>query len=43
MSNGIIQFYEEVIKGEIKKLVVGSVEQTLNELLKKEKLTQATR
>ena len=34
MSNNIVQFNEEIIKGQIKKLVRGSVEETLNELLK---------
>ena len=33
MSNNIVQFNEEIIKGQIKELVRGSVEQTLNELL----------
>ena len=43
MSKKILQLNEEVIKGEIKKLVRGSVEETLNELLEAEaeKLTQA--
>ena len=41
MSEKIIQLNEEVIKGQIKELVCGSVEKTLNELLetKAEKLT----
>jgi hypothetical protein len=45
MSEKIVQLNEEVIKGQIKKLVRGSVEETLNELLKKEaeSLTQAAR
>lgn len=45
MSKKIVQLNEEVIKGEIKELVRGSVEETLNELLEQEaeKLTQATR
>ena len=45
MSNNIIQFNEEIIKGQIKELVRGSVEETLNELLdaEAEKLTQAAR
>ena len=46
MSEKIVQLNEEVIKGQIKELVRGSVEETLNELLKKqeaEKLTQAAR
>lgn len=45
MSEKIVQFNEDVIKGQIKKLVRGSVEETLNELLEAEadKLTQAAR
>ena len=45
MSNNIVQFNEELIKGQIKELVRGSVEETLNELLEAEaeKLTQAAR
>ena len=45
MSNNIVQFNEEIIKGQIKELVRGSVEETLNELLEAEaeKLTQASR
>ena len=45
MSNNIIQFNEEIIKGQIKELVRSSVEETLNELLEAEaeKLTQAAR
>ena len=45
MSNNIIQFNEEIIKGQLKELVRGSVEETLNELLEAEaeKLTQAAR
>ena len=45
MSNNIVQFNEEIIKGQIKELVRGSVEETLNELLdaEAEKLTQAVR
>ena len=41
----IVQLNEEVIKGQIKELVRGSVEETLNELLEAEaeKLTQAAR
>ena len=40
-----IQLNEEVIKGQLKELVSGSVEETLNELLESEaeKLTQAAR
>ena len=43
MSNNIVQFNEEIIKEQIKELVRGSVEETLNELLEAEaeKLTQA--
>ena len=43
MSSNIVQFNEEIIKGQIKELVRGSVEETLNELLEAEaqKLTQA--
>ena len=45
MSNNIVQFNEEIIKSQIKELVRGSVEETLNELLEAEaeKLTQAAR
>ena len=45
MSNNIVQFNEEIIKGQIKELVRGSVEETLTELLEAEaeKLTQAAR
>ena len=45
MSNNIVQFNEEIIKGQIKELVRSSVEETLNELLEKEaeSLTQAAR
>ena len=45
MSEKIIQLNEEVIKGQIRELVRGSVEETLNELLEKEaeQLTQAAR
>ena len=45
MSEKIVQFNEEIIKGQIKELVRGSVEETLNELLEKEaeSLTQAAR
>ena len=45
MSNNIVQFNEEIIKGQIKELVRGSVEETLNELLEAEaeKLIQAAR
>jgi len=45
MSEKIVQLNEEVIKGEIRELVRGSVEETLNELLEAEadKLTRAAR
>ena len=45
MSEKIVQLNEEVIKGQIKELVHGSVEETLNELLEKEaeQLTQVAR
>ena len=45
MSDKIVQFNEEVIKGQLKEQVRGSVEETLNELLEKEAetLTQAAR
>ena len=45
MSNSIVQFNEEIIKGQTKELVRGSVEETLNELLEAEaeKLTRAAR
>ena len=45
MSEKIVQLNEEIIKGQIKELVRGSVEETLNELLEKEaeSLTQAVR
>ena len=45
MSEKIVQLNEEVIKGQIKELVRGSVEETLNALLETEaeKLTQAAR
>ena len=45
MSDKIVQFNEKVIKGQLKELVWGSIEETLNELLEKEAeaLTQATR
>lgn len=43
MSEKIVQLNEEIIKGQIKELVRGSEEETLNELLEKEaeSLTQA--
>ena len=45
MSEKIVQFNEEIIKRQIKELVRGSVEETLNELLEKgvESLTKAAR
>ena len=45
MSEKIVTLNEEVIKGQIKELVRGSVEETLNELLEAEaeKTTQAAR
>ena len=45
MSEKIVQLNEGVIKGQLKELVRGSVEETLNELLEAEaeKLTQAAR
>ena len=45
MSDKIIHLNEEAIKGQIKELVRGSVEETLNELLEAEadRLTQAAR
>ena len=45
MSEKIVQLNEEAIKGQIKELVRGSVEETLNELLEAEaeKLTHAAR
>ena len=36
MSEKIVQLNEEVIKGQLKELVRGSVEETLNELLEAE-------
>ena len=33
MSEKIVQLNEEIIKGQLKELVRGSVEETLNELL----------
>ena len=45
MSEKIVQLNEEIIKGQLKELVRGSVEETPNELLEKEaeSLTQAAR
>ena len=37
MSNNIVQFNEEIIKGQSKELVRGSVEETLNELLPRQR------
>ena len=37
MSEKAVQLNEEVIKGQIKELIRGSVEETLNELLEKGK------
>lgn len=36
MSEKIVQLNEEAIKGQLKELVRGSVEETLNELLEQE-------
>ena len=36
MSEKIVQLNEEIIKGQIRELVRGSVEETLNELLNRE-------
>ena len=36
MSEKIVQLKEEILKGQLKELVRGSVEETLNELLEKE-------
>ena len=45
MFDTIVQFNEEVIKSQLKEMVRGSVEETLNGLLEKESeiLTQAAR
>ena len=45
MLDKIVQLNEEIIKGQLKELVRGSVEETLNELLEKEaeSLTRAAR
>lgn len=45
MSEGMAQLNEEVIKGQVKELARGSVEEKLNELLEKgaEQLTQTAR
>ena len=42
MSEKIVEFNVEIIRGQIKELVRGSVEETQNELLEKEKSTRAT-
>lgn len=36
MPGEIVQIIEEVIKGQLKEMVQGSVEETLNELLEQE-------
>ena len=43
MSNNIVQFNEEIIRGQIKELVRGGAEETLDELLEAEavKLTDS--
>ena len=41
MSEKIVQLNEEVIKGQLKELVRGSVEETLNELLEQEEVQEA--
>ena len=43
MSEKIVQLNEEAIKSQIKELVRGSGEETLDELLEAEKLIQAAR
>ena len=45
MSEKIVQLNEKIIKGQLKELVRGSAEETLNELLKEEadSLMQAAR
>ena len=43
MSEKIEQLNEEVIKGQLKELVRGSVEETLNELLEAEADRKSTR
>ena len=40
MPEKIVQLNEEVIKGQLKELVRGSVEETLNELLEAEAIEQ---
>lgn len=40
MSEKIVQLNKEVIKGQLKELVRGSVEETLNELLEQEALIE---
>lgn len=43
MSNNIVQLNEEIIKGQIKELVRGGMEETLNELLEAEKQKNSPR
>ena len=43
MSEKIVQLNEEVIKGQLKELVRGSVEETLNELLEQEVVSRVLR
>ena len=43
MSEKIVQLNEEVIKGQLKELVRGSVEETLNELLEQEVVSRVMR
>ena len=43
MSEKIVQLNEEIIKGQIKELVRGSVEETLNELLEGGGIPDASR
>ena len=42
MSDKIVQLNEEVIKGQLKELVRGSVEETLNELLEAEAASRSS-
>ena len=42
MSEKIVQLNEEVIKGQLKEMVRGSVEETLNELLEQERSEEHT-
>ena len=39
MSERIVQLNEEIIKGQLKELVRGSVEETLKELLERRRVT----